>query len=227
MSAGGGQRVFWWVLGLTLLAIVASVWFSDRTPPHMPKYLPWEIQPLAGGTSRVFGIELGRSPLSALEQALEQPAEVSLFAQRDGRKSLEAYFDSVTLAGIKARMVVVLGMDQALLQKMFDRGARIATLPSGQRKVTLSDPDLLLAREAPVAAITFLPRSDLDEATVRRRFGDPAEKIAEPSGEVVHWLYPPLGLDIAIGAESLEVFQYVPPKDFARLTAPLYEALQK
>ncbi len=227
MSASGGQRIFWWILALTLLAIAASVWMPGTKPPHMPRYLPWEIEPLAEGTSRVFGIELGRSPLSALEQALEQQAEVSLFAPNNGPKSLEAYFDSVTLAGIKARMVAVLGVDQAVLQKMFDRGARIATLPSGQRKVTLADPDLLLARQSPVVAITFLPRSDLEEATLRMRFGDPAEKIAEPNGQVVHWLYPHLGLDIAVGNDGLEVFQYVPPKDFEKLRAPLRKALQK
>lgn len=216
-----GKRIFWWVLGVTLAAVGLAVMLPGGPPPESPRFLPWQIEVLPDGRSRVFGIRLGESPLGELEQKLQQEAEISLFASDGGSKSVEAYFNSVTLSGLKARMVAVLGLDEATLQQMFDRGERIATYAQGQRKVTLSDADLALARRSPVVAITYLPRTDLDEATITRLFGTPARTIAEPGGRIVHWLYPDKGLDVAMDRQGKEVFQYVPPRDFERLTKPL------
>ena len=69
--------------------------------------------------------------------------------------------------------------------------------------------------------LTYLPKTDLEPKVVGKRFGEPAEKIAEPGGRVEHWLYPDKGLDIVMDKQAKEVLQYVAPKDFARLRAPL------
>ncbi len=215
------RSVFWPVLLFTIVAVIIGVLLPGGPPPEPPRNLPWQIEVLPDGSSRVFGIVLGKTTLGQMEALLQKQAELSLFATDDGKKVVEAYFHNVVLNGLKAKMVATLGFDQQQLQGIFDRGARIATLAQGKRKVTLSDPDLLLARNTPVIAITYLPAIDLDEETVERRFGPPAEKIPEKEGKVVHWLYPDKGLDIAIGKETKEVLQYVSPKEFRRLVEPL------
>ncbi len=201
--------------------MIIGVLLPGGPPPEPPRHLPWQIEVLPDGSSRVFGITLGKTTLGQLESLLQEEAEVSLFATDDGKKVVEAYFNHVILDGLKAKMVATLGFDQERLQGLFDRGARIATLAQGKRKVTLSGPDLALARNTPVVAITYLPAIDLDEQTVRHRFGAPAEKIPEEAGDVVHWLYPDKGLDVAMSREAREVLQYVPPKEFERLAVPL------
>ena len=136
---------------------------------------------------------------------------------------VEAYFDSVTLSGLKARMVLTMQLEPAELQKIFNRGARIATLGSGIRKVSLSDQDQARVLESPIGAITYLPRVNLDPELVTRRFGKPSEILLEAGTGVEHWLYPQKGLDIALSAEEKEVLQYVRPADFSALVKPLRE----
>lgn len=216
-----GRSVFWPVLLVSVGAVILAVVLPGGRPPEPPRNLPWQIEVLPDGDSRVFGITLGRTTLGEMEQRLQEEAEVSLFTTDDGERMVEAFFNTVTLDGLKAKMVATLGFDRELLQQIFDRGARISTLAEGRRKVTLSDPDLQLARKTPVVALTYLPRVDLDPDIIRKRFGEPSRRIAEPDGEVVHWLYPEKGLDVAVSREAREVLQYVPPKDFRRLVEPL------
>jgi len=219
-----GRNVFWPVLLVSIAAVILAVMLPGGRPPEPPRYLPWQIEVLPDGSARVFGVTLGKSTLGEMEQLLQEQAEVSLFATDAGEKVVEGYFNTVTLDGLKAKMVATLGFTPEQLQQIFDRGARISTLAQGKRKVTLSDPDLLLARHTPVVAITYLPGIDLDEETVRGRFGEPSRRITEAEGKVVHWLYPDKGLDIVLGREAKEVLQYVPPRAFDRLMAPLEKA---
>ena len=54
----------------------------------------------------------------------------------------------------------------------------------------------------------------------RKRFGEPAERIAAKDG--AHWLYPALGLDLLLGDNGQALLQYVPPAEFEqRLQKPL------
>jgi len=219
------RSVFWPVLLLATAAVVLAVLLPGGRAPEPPRHLPWQIEVLPNGTSRVFGITLGHTTLDEMERILKAEGEVSLFVDGDGRKVVEAYFNDVTLDGLKARMVAVLGFGGARLEALFDRGARIAGLAEGERKVTLSAEDRRLAGRTPVVAVTYLPRIDLDEEILLQRFGAPARRIREPEGGVVHWLYPEKGLDLAVSPEAKEVLQYVPPRDFDRLVvAPLERA---
>jgi hypothetical protein len=220
-----GRNVFWPVLLVSIAAVILAVLSPGGRPPEPPRYLPWQIEVLPDGSSRVFGITLGRTTLGEMEQQLQEQAEVSLFATDAGERVVEGYFNTVTLNGLKAKMVATLGFDQEQLRQLFDRGARISTLAQGKRKVSLSDPDLLLARQTPVVAITYLPGINLEEETVRRRFGKPGRRISEADGKVVHWLYPDKGLDVVLSEEAKEVLQYVPPRDFHKLMAPLEKLL--
>ena len=221
------KTVFWPVLLLSIVAVVVAVLLPGGPPPEPPHDLPWQIEALPNGNSRVFGIELGRSSLGDLEQQLKEPAEISLFVSDSGERTVEAYFNSVMLSGIKARFVATLDFDEATLQGLFDRGARIETLAVGRRKVTLSDDDLPRVYRTAVVALTYLPRIDLEPEVLRKRFGEPAERIAEPGGKVEHWLYPGKGLDLVVDAEGKEILQYVPPRLFERLARPLRKLNQE
>lgn len=219
-----GDYIFLKVLGVTVIALIAALWLPGGQPPEEYKYLPWQIEVTGDGYSRVFGITLGKSTLDEVEQQLQEPAEITLFSIDNGERAVEAYFKTVTLSGFRAKIVATLGFSDEALQGMYDRGERIASLAQGKRKITLSDVDLAIARNTAVVALTYLPRTDLNESTVIKRFGEPAEKIAEPDSGVEHWLYPDKGLDVVMHAEAREVLQYVAPKDFERLRIPLKNA---
>lgn len=119
---------------------------------------------------------------------------------------------------------MAIDVPQSQLNDMFDRGVRIATLGSGTRKVTLSSADAQTVRSLPITSITYLPAINLSAELVEKRFGLPTEKLADPSSDAVHWLYPELGVDIALSEENREVIQYVQPANFAALVAPLKQS---
>lgn len=222
-----GDHIFLKVMGVTIIALIAALWLPGGQPPEEYKNLPWQIEVTGDGHSKVFGITLGQSTLGEVEQQFQEPSEISLFATDDGERVVEAYFNTVILNGFKAKMVATLGFNDEQLQELYDQGERIATLAMGKRKITLSDTNLERARNTPVVALTYLPRINLDDATVVKRFGEPARKVAEADGKVVHWLYPDKGLDVVMYAEAKEVLQYVAPNDFDRLRNPLEEASQQ
>ena len=136
---------------------------------------------------------------------------------------MEAYFDQVDLAGLTAKMVLSFDLPQDDLKDMYQRGLRISALGSGSHKVTLHPDDRERVRRAPISSITYLPRTHLDEALIVKRFGEPAQRILEPENNVVHFLYPRLGLDVAVSETEKEVLQYLPPEMFPRLMTPLLE----
>ena len=93
----------------------------------------------------------------------------------------------------------------------------------GRHKVTLSPADIQSLQQATFSSLSYIPRHNLDEAVVKRRFGEPAERITESNGKVVHWLYPDKGLDVALDPDAKEVLQYVRPAQFEMVRRPLLE----
>lgn len=218
-----GRHTFLSVLFFTVLAVAVGV-FVLPGKESREVYLPWQVSVTPTGNLRVLGVEIGSSTLGDAERAFKEPAEVSLFARDNGAKVIEAYFDSVDISGLRARIVVVMAVEPATIQGMFDRGVRVANMGGGRRKVTLADVDMAALKQMPIASLTYIPKINLDAELVQNRFGQPAERIAEPEGKVEHWLYPQIGLDIALDEEGKEVLQYIRPSDFGQIRNPLLEA---
>lgn len=216
------RYLFLGVLGFSLLAIIVAMLIPGRQD-HRPELLPWAVIPHEDGSSTVFGLRLGHSTLGDAEQLFQTELELILFQSPEGRRAAEGYFDGLTLSGLAARLVVEAALSEETLQGMFERGVRIATLGNGSRKVTLHPDDIARLRATPIASLTYLPRAPLDATLVEKRFGIPVRKVSEPGGDVVHWLYPERGLDVAVSAGGKEVLQYVAPRDFPRLVKPLLE----
>jgi hypothetical protein len=214
-------------VGLALLALGGGSLLlllpGGAPAPPRAAVLPWQVQANAEGSTTVFGLTLGRSTLAQARQRLGEDGELSLFSSRDGsRRSLEAYFDNVNLRGLRAKMVLTLRLPEVELAGLFDRGTRISSLSSGDKRITLRPEDLERARQLPVHSITYIPNLRLEGDTVRRRFGEPAERLVE-DGQVTHWLYPDRGLDIALTPAGRTVFQYLLPSEFERVHRPLLQ----
>jgi hypothetical protein len=212
------------VAAFSLAAVgIAIFLLPGRTVDPNPK-VPWRIEVNADGSSSVLGVTLGRSTLGEVEKVFDEGSELTLFVDQQEGKTVEAYFERIFLSGLRADMVMTLDIPEQRLQAMYDSGARMSKLGSGERKVTLADADEMAARQAPVRHITYLPMTDLDPQLLEERFGTPARRIPTEGG-VEHWLYPDKGLDIAVDPNRKEVFQYVAPGDFQQLVVePLEQA---
>ncbi len=215
-----GRHVFLTVLGVSILAVIIGILMPGQ-PREQTVNLPWQVELTADGSSKVFGLVLGKSTLQDAQQLFQEEAELSLFASGDGKLVVEGFFNQLTLSGLRARMVVALTYSEEELAAIFDRGARISNMGAGRRKVSLSSEDRTSALLRPIASITYLPKVNLDVELVEKRFGQPAERIKEQKKDVEHWLYPGQGLDIALSDEQKDVLQYTLPSQFGNLLAPL------
>ncbi len=182
--------------------------------------LPWNISHPTPDTNRIFGVTLGQSTLGDAENAFGTQAEISLFKPAEKKMVAEAFIEEVNLNGLKAKIVMTVSISPEDLQGMYGRGLRMNGTPGGKR-ITLAPDDLERVRKAAVVSLVYLPAVRLEEAVLARRFGAPAQRVRESATGVEHWLYPQHGLDVALGGKERPVLQYVAPRDFELLRAPL------
>ena len=219
------MNTFLKVLLFSVLALVLGLilsWLTvEKTPP--PADLPWQIDKTADGSIRVFQTQLGVTTLGEFIHHYKQLPEVTLFVPRTGDSVIEAYFNSLMLAGLKAKVVLLLNVDKPTLEAMYDRGIRISTMGSGTRKVELSSEDIQTLRTMTISAITYIPSINITDALLQKRFGEPAYKLDDVNTHAVHWIYPEKGLDVALSDNDKDVFQYVHPGEINKVIDPLMQ----
>ena len=213
-------------LGLTLVLIAAlltAVLFlrPNNLPVQQPvQGLPWQIDILPDGGSRVFGLTLGTSTLDDARAQFGNDIEVAVIAAPGEPGALEAYYIRFTAGILTGKLVLATGLDHQTLQGLRARAVKNEFMGNTTRKYFLHRDDLPIAWRAPITTITFIPSASFDEKTALKRFGPPTERL-HAGEQAEHLLYPGLGLDLIIDHKGKEVLQYVAPRDFARLREPL------
>jgi len=219
------RAVLYIFLVIMLVTVMVDVLRRGDDPERSGtgEQFPWQVTLTSQGSTRIFGVTLGQTTVAEAERQLRAAAEVALFVSAHDEYAIEAFLDNVRLANIPARIVLTVAVPAADALAMYQRGARISTLGDGARKVRLAQDDLLRARETAVTGLTYMPRMPLDPALIEKRFGLPEHRIRETESGVVHWLYPAIGLDIALSEGRQDILQYVSPRDFPGLIAPLQQ----
>lgn len=215
------ERKLYWAVGLLSALIFASSFFIPGKPIKKADF-PWHIEHPSQGMLRIFGLTLGQSTASDAELRFGEEAKLSLFKSLGGKLAAEMFFEQVTLAGMKSKIVLSIAVPDAELQGMYERGLRMSDTGSG-KKITLTPEDVARIRALPIAGLTYMPPVRLEDDVVSKRFGQPAQRIREKKSGAVHWLYPQHGLDIVMVNGEKPVLQYVPPKEFDRLLKPLLD----
>jgi hypothetical protein len=171
--------------------------------------LPWQIERLPDGATRVFDIVLGRTTLGAAIERLGE-AELAIIAAPGEAGTLEAFYRHYAAGPITGSLILVADVDSAALAAMRARAQQAA----GTRRYLLDPDDLPAARAARVKIITFLPTLNLDAGIARARFGAPGEVITAGDGQQ-HWLYPEQGLDFLLNARGRDLLQYLAADAFS------------
>lgn len=215
------KKIILGVLALIAVSISALLMAPDNSV-NTSDTLPWKITHPTPDTVRVLGITLGVTTLDQSAEIFKHQTEVeiSLFKPSEGKLGVEAFYEEVNFNGLKAKIVMNIAVPEEELNRMYERGLRINSTPSGKR-ITLTADDLLRVKSLPVSSLTYLPTVRLEEPVIIKRFGEPAQRIKETKSELIHWLYPQHGLDIVLSSKDKPLLQYLPPKDFELLRAPL------
>ncbi len=217
------RKILTWLLSATALILLAVIMIPGEPPAQRPELFPWNLGQDAQGHNRVIGLVLGVSTLEEARQLFREEGETALFVEPDGDFFLEAYLKGISLNGLKADLVLNLEVDPDQAAAMFDRGVRMKSLESGNRRVDLASQDQQTLAKSVIRSLTLVPGSDLDPETLVRRFGEPAQRRTEGDSDIVHWLYPDRGLEIVVDPEGKEMLQYVNPDEFDRLVKPLQQ----
>lgn len=225
----------WKILLLAVLAVLGigmSVFFlAVMRPPggqtSAPgQDLPWQVnRSQDGATVTVFGLTLNQSTVRDAVNKLGRRYELGLFQDKRDRLSLEAYFRDAVIGGLNARLVLSARLSEEMLKAIRTHAGEGKPTPEGGRHYGVIEVDQDLGLGATVVAITYMPVVKFDADLVRKRFGEPAEKIKVKDG--THWLYPGWGLDLLLGDNGEALLQYVPPPEFEqRLRAPLRDGVR-
>jgi hypothetical protein len=198
-----------------LLLILATIGVLSCTP-DVPENntpvtgLPWQIDRLPNGDTRVFGITPGVTTLGQAMELFGKDMELAIIAAPDETGALEAYYSHYSAGPITGSLILVMDIAPDRLAGMRGRGFH----DGGSRRYRLHPDDLPLAFQAPVRAITFSPTFGLDDEIAQARFGKPGEVVAV-NAQQKHLLYPDRGLDVVLNTEGREVLQYLAPRAFA------------
>lgn len=217
------MKRYWLIASLVLGAILLSWFIPNPGKPLDPKDLalvPWSIEVFPSGSSKVFGIQLGKAKLADLQQVLGDDMELAIVASPGEAGELEAYYSQLLLGFIQAKMIVTVDVSKEQIIKMRERAPKAQYMEGSTKKIRLHPDDSIAARLLPIRALAVIPAANLDEATILERFGRPEERL-QVSPTRLHLLYPEKGLDIVLDREGKELLQYVPPRDFSILREPL------
>lgn len=181
--------------------------------------LPWQIEMLPNGSTRVFGLVPGQSTLGQAVARLGEDMELAVMAAAGEIGSLEMYYDQHRTGLLSAKLVLGADIDVDSLRAMRDNAPSKKVMKSGARKYVLNRDDHEKALKAVIQSVAYIPAVHLDHDTIVERFGEPVEVIRE--NQAAHYLYPAKGLDVVLNDDGKEVLQYVSPSDFSRLRDPL------
>ncbi len=209
------------LLFTAILFLGASLLPDEERNPQLDT--PWNVTVSPEGNSHLLGITLGESSVDEAQQYWKKAPKITLFIPEQGTPKVEAYFQDVTLGGIRANIVVEAKVPNRQLQVLIEQGARISTQGDGSRKVTLDGDGVTAVEQSPISSLTYLPKADLPVAVIHKRFGLPTHTFRNEKEKIEHWVYPFIGLDLVLSEETKEVLQYVPPREIDRLLEPLQQ----
>jgi hypothetical protein len=220
------MKFAFYLVALVLLALIVPFFIpgaGQQAGVDPNSNLPWQIAVDGQGGSSVFGLQPGVSTLGDVRRKLGDEIEVAIIAEPNEIGTLEGYYAQVPLGFVLAKMVVTVDVPDAAISAMRERALKAKHMDSTTRRITLHPDDLAAAEQLRVRAIAVIPTTNLDEATIIQRFGEPGERIVV-SDKRTHLLYPAQGLDVLVDQGGKELLQYVAPRDFARLREPLLAA---
>jgi len=214
-------RLFSLLVFLTLIiGAFLSLKPDSRNSTATVQGLPWQIETLTEGRSKVFGITLGQDTLGQAHEQLGPDMKLAIISATGDDRSLEMYYDRYTAGVLSGKLILTAELAADKLTQMVERSTKTNYTKTGARKFRLHPDDLPLAWRAPVQSLTFIPTVNLDRPTTIKRFGEPAEIVCSDE-QTTHLLYPDKGLDLIINEAGREILQYVAPREFFRLRDPL------
>jgi hypothetical protein len=202
---------------LALVAVLLGAFYLLAPAPDPDKAvtrtdLPWQVEVLPDGTSRVFDLHLGEATLDDAIAKFGPYESMAVFQSEAGRRSLEAYFGKVSFGPLEARVVTALDVPDSELEALVDGAIERKGSPTGDWKFMLDAADQGALRARTLRSVTYIPTyRGLEADFFRERFGEPeAWKVL--GKHAVQWFYPDRGLSMVLDTRGQEALEFVVPR---------------
>jgi len=189
------------VLGIAALMLIPSK--QEEAP------MPWQVTQMPDGNNQVFGIHLGTSTYRQAQEGFHQYGQTAIFTQEGVDPTIEAFFSSINLGGLSAKLVLNLDVPTAQLHNMMSRALEARLQPSGAHRYELNSDDNASLIDTPIVAVTYIPSVRLNADMLRYRFEEPdsiQQDSSNPATEI--WHYQELGLTIRVNPNEKTVMEY-------------------
>lgn len=196
------------LIGLVLTIVgIAALMLIPST--QQPAPMPWEVTIMQDGNIKVFDIHLGTTTYRQAQQSFQVYGKTAVFTQQDKQPTVEAFFNSINLGGLSAKVVLNLAVEEQEINDMLNRALEARLQPSGAHRYELGNSDNATLIDAPVTAITYIPSLRLNQEMVLHRFGN-ADNIEQDPATVNTeiWHYPAIGLTIRFSEGKKTILQY-------------------
>ena len=121
-----------------------------------PSGLPWQVESLPNGASKVMGLTLGpagtASTLGDAQKLWGENTQIAIIAAPGEDGMLEAFIDPANAGFITGKIVITAHLDGATIRAMRERAIKAEFMESTTRKYTLTPDDLSVAMKAPITA---------------------------------------------------------------------------
>ena len=148
-------------VGLFVLILLFA--FALPNPDIVPNLekgdldLPWNIRVHEDNSSEVFKLRLEHSTLADAIQRFREPEGIAVY-QGKSRDTLEAYFGTVSIGPLKAKLVTTLQASAAEIEEMLNRATGLSLSGSADKKIELAVEDRQQALNKKISGITFIPK---------------------------------------------------------------------
>jgi len=224
---------------LILLMIGSAMMIAvigQRKPVNSLDYMPWEVDILKNGSTRVLGITLGKTTIQEANQIFASFAQTRLIqssASMDNSVSehpaangdstgnentappdyqLIARYNDLNFDGMIAEVQLIYQLDKTKILALHktlktDEAADKVSAQSNAQEYKIDKQDEIAWLSTPVQGITFIPSIDYGEDTIRQRFGQAIKQLKINETEQL-WVYPEFGLKIFIYTDRPDRFVY-------------------
>lgn len=196
------------VLGLMLAIIgISALLLIPSQQAAAP--MPWQVTLMPDGQISVFKIHLGSTNYRQAQQSLRIHGQTSIFSQAGEISTVEAFFNSINMGGLSAKVVLNLAVTKEDIEQMKSRATEAKLQASGAHRYQLSNQDNITLIDAVVTAITYIPSIRLDKEMILHRFGNTDIVIADSKNSNTEiWHYPALGLTVYLNDNEKTILQY-------------------
>jgi hypothetical protein len=202
------------------LLFIAILWTWTQMPEistnqELVTELPWIIKTDEQGGSEVFGLAIENATVRQAQQRFNDEAEFGIFLDKDGTRSLEAFFNHTYIAGLQARITLTLKTSEDELKLFAEQAIDKKAQPSNSYKLVLPSELHETLFNHRFSSITYQPKIKIEHEVLIARFGKP-DITTQPNPEILQWHYPDKGLMITLVTDQKPVFHYVRPDQYDR-----------